>query len=64
MKSTSYSGQLVILLRVQVIVQQKYFAGIYFVDWRFCFLFYPVSFSLFFFNKNDKKSPFYEICKF
>ena len=35
-------------------MQQKYFAGIYFLDWRFCFLFYPVSFFPFFFNKNDK----------
>ena len=42
MKSTSYSGKLVILSHVWVIVQQKYFAGIHFVDWRFCFLFYPV----------------------
>ena len=42
MKSTSYSGQFVVLSHVWVIVQQKYFAGIHFVDWRFCFLFYPV----------------------
>ena len=45
-------------------MQQKYFAGIHFVDWRFCFLFYPVSLFPFFSTKMIKKSPFYVICKF